>query len=63
MLYDTTVIDQVWSLKTSGYYPRFLFGVFMALDFVSVLENDRGQYPAILTLVTQTVPNYPVVIL
>ena len=56
-LYNKTFINQAFSVKMAGYWPRSLFCFSMDLDFVSVHKNAKkkkkkktlGQYPAILS--------------
>ena len=50
-LYDISFIDQVCSVKMTGYWTSY-FGEFMDLDSVPVLEHAKKglvQCPAILT--------------
>ena len=47
-----SLIDQAFSVKVAGYWPRSFFCKFMALDSVSVhkqAKREFSQYPAILT--------------
>ena len=50
--YNKSFIDQAFSVKMAGYWPRSLFGEFKDIDSVLVhkhAERELGQYPAILT--------------
>ena len=49
--YNESFIDQAFSVKIAGYWPRF-FDKFMDFDSISVhkhAKKELGQYPAILT--------------
>ena len=60
--YNKSSIDQAFSVKMAGYWPRSFFCVIMDRDYVSVHKNEEkelGQYPAILT---SHLVNYPYVL-